>query len=259
MGGGGGVTVPGPSPEERALQAEQASLLREQRDMLSRQIRETNLLAPMLFEQAGLRAVRDANGEITSLERMPLEEMSPETRQAAEIQDLFSKRSLAALKGELPVDPGLLRRLNEEETTLGEALRKEMGTGWRTSSPGIQATEEFARRKSDILESARRGDLTLAEQLGQAREASILARPFSEIGATLAPSQRFANPFANASATGAGYSSALSQYAQDRNMQLQAAIANSQARSSSAAGFGKFAGAALGSVFGGPVKPWIFG
>ena len=47
--GGGGVSVPGPSAEERALQREQTELLREQRDILSRQVREQQLLAPFLF------------------------------------------------------------------------------------------------------------------------------------------------------------------------------------------------------------------
>ena len=60
MAGGGGstqVTVPGPTPEETALQAEQLKLLRQQQDTITAQLKQQELLSPLLFEQLGLRPV----------------------------------------------------------------------------------------------------------------------------------------------------------------------------------------------------------
>ena len=57
------INVPGPSDEERALQAEQTQILREQRDILSEQIRQQNLLSPLLFESAGIKPIFGEPGQ----------------------------------------------------------------------------------------------------------------------------------------------------------------------------------------------------
>jgi hypothetical protein len=100
----------------------------------------------------------------------------------------------------------------------------------------------FERRESDILEAARRGDLTLAEQLGQAREASVLQRPFAEIAGTTAATNRFANPFAAGSQLLQSFQGPLSNYAAQRQAELQARMGTAQSRSASSAGLGQLAG-----------------
>lgn len=51
------VNVPEPTPEERALQTEQVEILRQQRDIIKQQARQQELLAPLLFEQSGIRPI----------------------------------------------------------------------------------------------------------------------------------------------------------------------------------------------------------
>jgi hypothetical protein len=241
-GGGTTVQAPQPSPEERALQKEQVELLREQRAMLSQQRAEFDLLAPTLFKEAGLKPTYDASGKLIGLEELTLDELSPEKREAREIETLFRQRSLAALKGELPVNPALLTQLEKEEMTLNETLRRNLGTGFETSTPGIEARGEFGRRRSDILEASRRGDLTLAEQLGQARETSVLNRPFAEVAGTSAATNRFANPFAAGSQLLQSFQGPLSNYAAQRQAELQARMGTAQSSSASSAGWGQLAG-----------------
>src|SRR3990172_2008136 len=88
----------------------------------------------------------------------------------SQIEKGFLERTQAALAGQLPVNPALLSDLAENERTLRETLRRQLGPGFETSSPGIESLGEFGQRRSELLESARRGDLTLAEQLGISRQ-----------------------------------------------------------------------------------------
>lgn len=100
------------------------------------------------------------------------EELDPTTEEGIrnkEIQKLLGERTLAALKGELPVDPALERDLKKQEETLRDTLRAQLGTGFETSTPGIEAMQSF-REGAEVLRSqARRGELTLSEQLASAR------------------------------------------------------------------------------------------
>lgn len=290
MSGGGDVQAPVPTSEEKALTREQTDLLRQQKGLLESQLRTQDLLAPFLYEQAGLKPlmsstvdpswlareaeltsqlgemrkeweavpleggdrsrlavegrmaplqdeltrlqdrIRARQGtEITGFERLPLsaaalreqemQELSfQQARQAfemqkaefeaqqadlpnlqkqreletkfrersladleeqaaarganAEVEGLIRQRTLAALKGELPVNPALLRELGQGEEQLRAQLMKQLGTGYETSTPGIEALAQFNQRKSELLEGARRGDLQLGEQMNFAREAS---------------------------------------------------------------------------------------
>ena len=82
-----------------------------------------------------------------------------------EISGLSLDRELAALRGELPINPGLLSDLDKQESQLKESLRKQLGSGWETSSPGIEGLKSFTLMKNTVLDNARRGDLTLADAL----------------------------------------------------------------------------------------------
>lgn len=171
---------PGPTPSEIANLQEQTALLRDQRDILSRQVREQNLLAPFLFEESGVTPLfntRDpetgklqdpslGEGEIIAFERVddPLDPIRKD------IERGFLERTQAALAGELPINPALTSELESQRISLDEALLKQLGTGFQTSTPGIEAIGQFERGASEIRESARRGDLTLSEQLGLARQ-----------------------------------------------------------------------------------------
>lgn len=145
--------------ETQLLQAQLDALSRESGFAESRQVLEEKLL----------------NEQIAAITRE--EELAPE-RQAVEKQLL--ERSLAALRGELPVDPGLLKDLDDQESELRDQLRRQLGSGFETSSPGIEALSEFESRKNEILERVRRGDIEAADRLRETniRPASVTAGSF---------------------------------------------------------------------------------
>src|SRR5437660_8541391 len=132
MGGSPSVKFPTATPEEKALQNEQVSLRGHRRDILSKQIKEQNLLAPFLYSQVGVKPIVDDKGDIKAFEQIP-DELQP---LRSEIEKGLLQRSASALKGELPVDPALRRELDTQEATLNESLRKQLGPGYDLGTPG---------------------------------------------------------------------------------------------------------------------------
>lgn len=72
----------------------------------------------------------------------------------------FANRTRAALAGGLPDDPALLRTIQEQQLQTEARLRGELGTGYATSTPGIQALADWDKRKAELLYAARQNDLT---------------------------------------------------------------------------------------------------
>lgn len=186
---GGQTSINGyePNQQETDLKALQAGQLKNQNNL-------QNLLLPYQLKQMGLTGTFGADGSLSGVtEIAPTEEQQKTSLlnksfldlalsqvqgqasnlpQTQEIQKQLQNRELAALKGELPVNPALTRELGEQGDVLHESLRKQLGTGYETSDPGIRALATFNQRKNETLDAARRNDLTLTEQLGQARAAS---------------------------------------------------------------------------------------
>lgn len=244
------IDVPGPSQAEQALQREQTELLRMQRDILTRQLREQQLLAPFLFEEAGVSPIRNEPDPVTGSLPDPelpegaligFERLDDPTRELREdIERGFLERTQAALAGELPINPALETELSEQEERLREQLRRQVGPGFETSSPGIEALSEFQERATNLREAARRGDLTLAEQLGIARQGANEAQIDSFLQRLIGVNQSglpLAQGFGGAAA---GFGNAANFLRGDRMAQLQADIAGAQAGSQS-----------LGSLFEG--------
>lgn len=220
----GGAKVPQPSAEERALQAEQANLLRLQQEMIEEQRAQNRILLPFLAEQEGFDVQVDENGNITGISRRP----DPIEDQNKEIARLMNERSLAALRGELPVDPALERSLESEEESLRNRLIAQFGPGYETSSPGIETLGEFFSTAEGLREGARTGQLTLAEQLGLTRQQqNIFAR---QSGQDVLRTSAVGDPLAFAGAFGQvakGFGQAQIPYIQQRQLQAQVAMSNS--------------------------------
>ncbi len=240
---GGSVSVPGPSEEERALQAAQADQLRKQTAILERQERFSTVMTKFIATQEGFEIKTNEAGEIIDIQEGPSE--LREIRK--EIEAGLLDRTRKALKGELPVDPGLEEGLRVNEQDLREKLARQIGPGWETSSPGIEAMAAFKRDAEILRSGARNQQLTLAEQLGITREQQEIFRRQSGQDAIGQSSQ--AVPLALAGAFGqnaAGYGRAQEPFIRQREMQLNAAIAN-QRNSASMFGAGLgFAGSVLG-------------
>jgi hypothetical protein len=239
---GGGAKVPPPSPEERALQASQKEMIDLQRDILLQQQQQNKVLLPFLADQEGFSITQDANGNILSISKKD----DPLAAQAKEIQGLLQERSLKALKGELPVDPGLERDLASQKEQLRNKLASQFGPGFETASPAIEALNRYDESANILREGARTGQLTLAEQLGITREQqNEFSRQSSQdvlrqsaIGDPLT----FAGAFGQ---TANNYLRAQQPFIQQRQMQTQASIANAQ---SSASMFGAGIGL-VGALF----------
>ena len=210
MGGGPTINVPGPSEEERALDARRVELLETQTDILSRQLREQQLLAPFLFSRAGLIPQLNEAGEIIGFEEDPdsifarQQELSglffeqeleqfpqkqklldlqlgilEDTLEAEELlgplrsetETLALERQKSALKGELPLPSGLERQFEDDEAILRESLRQQLGPGFETSTAGIQALEEFRRNKEITFDAARRAEITGIQGVTSSKQA----------------------------------------------------------------------------------------
>ena len=187
-------------PLQAELQKQQLALMQQgmsqaeaaqtaQLGLMQKQNRLQDMLMPISLEQAGYQAMRDPNtGEITGISRKPLTQAQLIGQQ---VEQASAERSLAALQGRLPVNPALMKQMEQQDTQLNETLRRQLGPGYETSTPGIQALSEWQERKAAILEGARRGDLGLMEQVSLARAGQGSAENATALqqlqGATSAP------------------------------------------------------------------------
>lgn len=251
MTGGSNISFPGESPQEQQLREEQVQLLRQQRDVLSEQMRQQNLLAPMLFNAAGITPVYGQNpNDPNDLKYVVGFEESPDPLKARqeEVASKLLDRQLAALKGDLPVNPALMRELDTQEAKLNETLRKNLGPGYATSTAGGNKLDQFGRFRSDTLEAARRGDLSLAEQLGLARENAnsqninqLLARATGINNNPLAVAQGFGQ-------AASGYTAPLSQLLAVRQGRMQGTAMREQMNQAETAMWLGFTSDTIGAV-----------
>lgn len=243
--GGGGQQAPAPQPssEERALQAQQTEALKQQNAILQKQYQEQRLIAPYLYKQAGLTPITDDAGNITGFTQQAEPAEDEITKNQKQITLLDQQRSLAALRGELPVDPALTRSLDEQEKTLHNTLRGQLGTDYLTSSAGIEALDRFTQSKNNLLDASRRGDLSLAQALGiQSQQASeqtqaqLMGRLSGAVQSPLTTAQAFGQ---NAQ----GFGGAAGIYGNQSALAAQVASSNAQLRS---ANRGQLLGAGAG-------------
>lgn len=235
----------GPSAQETAALEAQTKALQQQSDIVQKQYAQQQLLLPILYKQAGLNVTLDEQGNITGV----TEADNPLAQMEQDLQTAFIERTQKALRGEIPLDTGLVSSVDKQEAELRERLRKQLGSGFETSTPGIQALSEFGTQKQSIFDAARRGDLSLGESLnlaqGQANQSRI--SDFLSRGAGIS-----GLPLGSASAYGqnaAGYNSPLQYWQNQRNSQNQVNAFNAQ----QGGGFGalfKGIGSLAGGLFG---------
>lgn len=161
------------SKQQLDYSKQQLGIQKEQGTRFAEQQRIQELLNPFTYEAMGVTPKYDEAGKIIGFDKAPI---TPEQERAKQLTQLEQERAIAALKGELPIDPTTTRELGQQEQTLRATLAKQLGPGWETSTSGREAMERFGQTKAGVLAGAQRGELTLAEQLGSAREASGFAR-----------------------------------------------------------------------------------
>lgn len=103
-----------------------------------------------------------------------IEELPPDATelQRREIQDLANKREIAALKGELPVDPSVEQDIQRGESQLTEELARR---GIKKGSGDIynRAVAEYQRGANALRYGVRRGEMTSADALATNRQMEL--------------------------------------------------------------------------------------
>ncbi len=103
-----------------------------------------------------------------------IEELPPDATelQRREIQDLANKREIAALKGDLPVDPSVEQDIQRGESQLNEELARR---GIRPGSGDIytRAIAEYQRGANALRYGVRRGEMTSADALATNRQMEL--------------------------------------------------------------------------------------
>lgn len=150
------------APQMRAQAEAQTRLqgqLTEYQEMALKQYQDQQRLQPLLYEASGVRPIYDEAGNITSFT------LTEEAQARKDYENQLLEHQRKALAGELPVDPTLERTLAEGETQLRAQLQAQLGTGYETSTPGIQALAEFSRRAAEARSNVAHGQLTSGQQL----------------------------------------------------------------------------------------------
>ncbi|MGH7184997.1 MAG: hypothetical protein ACREIB_01805 [Pseudomonadota bacterium] len=125
------------------------------------------LLQPFVLDQIGLVATYDAAGNITGVTKKP---PTVSEQQQAEIQRLAQEKVLKGLKGELDIDPGATRSLNEAAAQEREYLARAHGPDYATGTAGGTALTRAAESRTITESSLRRGEMTAAEAIAEAQQ-----------------------------------------------------------------------------------------
>jgi len=209
--------LPQASAEERELLQEQAAALRQSRDITEFTANMQRLMLPVLMQQAGFEGQFDEDGNLVGFESGD----RPGQQQADALRDALTERSLAALKGELPTNPALLRELDEREQQLQRELTQDFGgiSAGRSSTPGNERKLGFERFRAETLENARRNDIRDLVPQAQSSIAQSQDQTTQFLNRALTVGSSVTGQGFNQVASGFG--SAASNLAQDRQFLTQ--------------------------------------
>ena len=210
-GGGGGYSYGYGggelSDEEKELIEAQTEALRRQTQINNEMYALHKTLLPMHFKQLGYDLEYDAQGNITGYK-------PDETGLARqELDKGYLDRQLMALRGELPISPALEESLNRSEQQLRDRMAQQLGTGWETSSAGIEALQSFETARLGLEEDVRQGILSGGEALSIGRGADIAGRSASAGATALGAPGTVAQLFGQVAQ---GYGQAVQPYTQSR-------------------------------------------
>ena len=203
---------------------------------------EANELSDIRREIAELEAQA---GQITGFERSALTE-AEQAREDIELELL--EREQLALAGELPVGQGLLRDLAKREEDLKNTLRAQLGTDFETSSPGIEALNEFRLGSDALKESVAKGDIGNFAALQLSQSGFNRQSDLSNLGTLSTGANINSGTAGQFSQLAAGFGSAQQPFQFNRNQQFQAALQNAQSPSP----LGSVFGAVVGGLAGNP-------
>lgn len=231
----GDVNVPGPSAQETALQEQQLQILQEQRA-------QNELMKPYLYQLAGIKEV---DGQLVPMtEEEQYATMTTAQRQQYDVSKLQLDQYSKALKGELPLSQAVENELGKQRADLESYMSRKLGPNWQQSTPGIQALAEFDKKANALREEQMYGKQTGASAMSIAQQDfynQLLSRS----------AQSASSPLGMYQGLMGSYQAALQPYQAQRQMQLQANMANARSGNSMMSGLGMLAGTGLGFALGG--------
>lgn len=118
-------------------------------DAIKDQIERNAALEPLLLETIGFEKDEEGNYIPVEGEQDPL-------------LATLEERYMGAIEGKEGVSPYLETQLEEERAKLEEDLSRRLGPNWRSTTPGIQAMEEFQSRADMLREEARQSTIASA-------------------------------------------------------------------------------------------------
>jgi len=159
---------PGPSAAELALYEKQGRAADLTYELSKDRAAQEAALMPELYKKAGLMLTKNSDGSYSVSEAAK----SPEELQRAEIQKLANEREIAALKGNLPVDPSveadikrgitpgsgdIYTRAKSEYLRGANALRYSVRTGEMNNADAIATNRnlELMRKQGQYIDQAR--------------------------------------------------------------------------------------------------------
>jgi hypothetical protein len=223
-----------PTQAEQDLQTQQASSLAEQTKILQAQYDQQQLLAPLLYKQAGYTPTFGADGKtITGFTQDPTI-ADPNAALQTSINTQLLNREQTALNGNLPIDPALTNELNTEDTTLNSSLQGNLGPGYATSTPGIQALALQAQKRGELTYQASTGALSTDAALaasGASAQQTQQANSLNQLLGISNSGTAFASQFGSLAQ---GYGQATQPFQNQTQLSLNAAQGN-QASSNAAA------------------------
>lgn len=250
MGGGGSAPPPPPpmSVEERTLMKKQADAIDQQSSIIMKQMKQQELLAPIMYKQFGVRPLYNAEGEIYGYADDSDPAMEEINRNNKDITLEQQRRTMKAFRGELPVDPGIERQLKLDETNLRNNLIARLGPGFETSSAGIEALANLRQRASEIRYRAARDEMTLGEQLALMGTEQLDRSNAVKLTNIMGPSNAMIN-FGQAYGNVAqNYGAAQQPYQAFRGAMTTWGGQKAAVDSANAAGKGQMIGAGVGAV-----------
>jgi hypothetical protein len=110
--------------------------------------------------------VIDDDGQFVSATPKAPTEMEQKSEQ---VQSLLLDQTLGALSGDLEIPSGVYSEFEDQEAILREGLLKQLGTGYETSTPGIETLGEFEQNRLETIEGMKFGRLGQLEAMNLAR------------------------------------------------------------------------------------------
>jgi hypothetical protein len=108
----------------------------------------------------------DEDGQFVSAKPRAPTEMETKSKR---VQSLLLDETLGALSGDLKVPSGVYSEFEDQEAILREGLLKQLGTGYETSTPGIETLGEFEQNRLETIEGMKFGRLGQLEAMNLAR------------------------------------------------------------------------------------------